>query len=571
MIDELGKAKTIAELERITGASKNIIAKLEANAQMPKHRLPHNLCIDEVKAFPKRIAIRRGEPHMASCIYDADEKTLVDMLAGDDPKTVTAYLESFTKGERDAVATISCDLNGFYISLAEKFFPGAVIYADKTVCPERQDLGDHRPGRKGPPAQTGCDNEIPVSECGAQERAAEEKEDPLMTKYAVESEYCSVFGMDVHARTTTIKGLDRSTGETRMKRFNDAPAPAAIASWMKQNFAGPWYAAYESGCTGFHLCRELRREGIGCDVVAVSSIARSADDKQRKNDSRDATRLLSELVSMEKTYTAVWTPDPETEAMRDLCRARVAAVDAVKVAKLQTSAILLRHGYVWNEKTPDGTLKNSWTKNFVAWIKSADLGDACANEALAFSLRAVEEGAERVKDLEAKLDTLCDLPRWKPYVDAISLLRGVGKLTALTLACEIGSFHRFRSGRDVSKWLGTVPSHSESGGKGHHGGITKAGNAVCRTLLVEGITGSGRYKYKSSKALRAGQVVSPDVKAVCRKADRRLAKRRQHLSEQKKHPNKIKIAIANELIRWVWVIGCMVEDEQTVRIISRPA
>ncbi len=131
VLDELGKGKTIAELERITGASKNILAKIEANAQMPKHYLPHNLCIDEVKAFPKRIAIRKGEPHMASCIYDADKKTLVDMLAGDDPKTVTAYLESFTKGERDAVATISCDLNGSYISLAEKYFPGAVIYADK--------------------------------------------------------------------------------------------------------------------------------------------------------------------------------------------------------------------------------------------------------------------------------------------------------------------------------------------------------------------------------------------------------------------------------------------------------
>ncbi|WP_165063135.1 ISL3 family transposase [Adlercreutzia sp. ZJ154] len=129
--DKLGQGKTIAELEHTTGASKNVLSKIEASAPMPKHRLPYNLCIDEIRAFPKKVAIRKGEPHMASCIYDADKKTLVDMLAGDDPKTVTEYLESFTKGERDAVATISCDLNGSYISLAEKLLPGAVIYADK--------------------------------------------------------------------------------------------------------------------------------------------------------------------------------------------------------------------------------------------------------------------------------------------------------------------------------------------------------------------------------------------------------------------------------------------------------
>ena len=108
-----------------------------------------------------------------------------------------------------------------------------------------------------------------------------------MAKYTIESRYCSTFGMDVHARTTTVKGIDRSTGATATKRFDDVPAPSEIASWMQGEFSGPWYAAYESGCTGFHLCRELRALGIDCDVVAATSIARSDADKKRKNDRRD--------------------------------------------------------------------------------------------------------------------------------------------------------------------------------------------------------------------------------------------------------------------------------------------
>lgn len=66
-----------------------------------------------------------------------------------------------------------------------------------------------------------------------------------MAKYTIESEHCSTFGMDVHARTTTVKGLDRSTGETKTKRFDNTPSPAEIASWMQAEFAGPWRAAYE--------------------------------------------------------------------------------------------------------------------------------------------------------------------------------------------------------------------------------------------------------------------------------------------------------------------------------------
>lgn len=392
-----------------------------------------------------------------------------------------------------------------------------------------------------------------------------------MAKYTIEAAYCSVFGLDVHARTTTVKGLDRSTGETMTKRFNDCPSAVAIASWMKEGFTGPWYAAYESGCTGFHLCRELRALGVDCDVVAVSSIARSADDKQRKDDRRDASRLLAELASIEPTCSLVWTPDPEVEAMRDLCRARTDAVMAVKSAKLQASAILLRHGHVWNEKTGRGTLRNAWTQDYVKWAKSADLGDPLANEALACYLRAVEEGKERVKDIEERLDELAELPRWKPYVDALSLLWGIGRLTALTLTAEIGEFHRFGGGRDVSKWLGTIPAQSASADKSSHGGITKAGNEHCRTLLVEGISGNGRYTFRDSKRLKRGQVVSPEVKAACRKADRRLAKRREHLKSKKMHANKVKIAVANELIRWVWAIGCMVEDEQLAAQRERPA
>lgn len=94
--------------------------------------------------------------------------------------------------------------------------------------------------------------------------------------------------MDVHARTITVKGVDGSTAATAAKRFDDVPAPSEIASWMQGEFTGPWYAAHESGRTGFHLCREPRALGVDCDIVVIASIARSDSDRKRKNNRRDA-------------------------------------------------------------------------------------------------------------------------------------------------------------------------------------------------------------------------------------------------------------------------------------------
>ena len=51
-----------------------------------------------------------------------------------------------------------------------------------------------------------------------------------MAKCTIESEHRSTFGMDVDARRTTVKGLDRSTGETKTRCFDDVPTPAEIAS-----------------------------------------------------------------------------------------------------------------------------------------------------------------------------------------------------------------------------------------------------------------------------------------------------------------------------------------------------
>lgn len=384
-----------------------------------------------------------------------------------------------------------------------------------------------------------------------------------MTQYTIHSAYASVIALDVHARTVTAKGIDLATGETKAKRFNNCPIPEEIVSWVEKHFPSPHYAAYESGCTGFNLAHKLTELGITCDVIAVSTIARSSDDKQRKSDRKDAKRLLQELLIPKSSLSRVWLPDKECEGVRDFLRCYQDAVDARKRLKQQTLALLLRHGFVWNEKTPRGKTKPAWKGPFMKWINSLDLGSSYANAAFSSHLFAITEKDEQIKRMRIQIEDLAQQPRWKPYVDAFICIEGVASYAALVYAAEFGDFSRFKNGRSVSRYVGVTPkSHASGDKKENNGAITKAGNGHLRLVAVEGCTSLPMRKMKPIK-LNPDQVVSEKVLTLCRTCNRRLSEKYCRLTQVSKKPSNVaKIAAVSEMVRWIWVIGCTVQEEQ---------
>jgi transposase len=81
---------------------------------------------------------------------------------------------------------------------------------------------------------------------------------------------------------------------------------------------------YEAGPTGYGLYRLVTALGHDCAVVAPSLIPRRPGERVKTN-RRDAVALAKLLRAGE--LTAVWVPDEGHEAMRDLIRARSAAVE----------------------------------------------------------------------------------------------------------------------------------------------------------------------------------------------------------------------------------------------------
>lgn len=372
-------------------------------------------------------------------------------------------------------------------------------------------------------------------------------------------EFTTQVGMDVHARSISCRAMDVRTGELWSTTVSGDGMEAALVEWLRK-LPRPVRCAYESGCTGFALQRLLEGEGIRCDVVAVSTLPRSPKDKMHKDDKRDAGVLLREMCNPAGDASLVWVPGPEVEGARDLARAAWGATLEVKSAKQRVGSLLLRHGFVWNERTPTGRPKAVWGKEWREWARKADLGDPLSNRVRDEWMATVELLERREASLAGAVAEAAESPRWKPYVDALCRLKGVRTGTAFLAAAEFGDFSRFRNGRSVSRWAGCTPSEHSSGEGRRRGGITKEGNGHLRRALMEGASTLSRQTSRAKQA-RRGHEASAAVEEIALAANERLRLRYEHLRDAGKSANSAKVAVVSEQVRWMWAIGVQVDRE----------
>jgi len=114
---------------------------------------------------------------------------------------------------------------------------------------------------------------------------------------------------------------------------------------------------YEAGPCGYGIQRHLSARGHDCVVVAPSLIPKRAGDRV-KTDRRDAASLAR--LHRAGELMAVWVPDPRHEAMRDLVRARLDAVHALRPARQQLSGFLLRQGCHYGRPLGPSCIAAGW-------------------------------------------------------------------------------------------------------------------------------------------------------------------------------------------------------------------
>jgi len=361
-------------------------------------------------------------------------------------------------------------------------------------------------------------------------------------------------GMDVHKETIVIAVT--ATGEVgKAMAYGTVPNTAAaletLVKRLRQAGNGPLKFCYEAGPCGYGVHRTLTKMGEECMVVAPSMIPRKSGERQ-KTDKRDAANLA--VLHRGGLLTAVWVPDAAHEAMRDLIRARLAAVRAVRTARQQLSAFLLRHERVYpGNRAP-------WTKAHRGWLADQAFAQPAQQIVLEESIEAVRLSEQRRDRVDGYLRA--QIPSWSlfPLVQNLCALRGLDMIGGAGLAAAIGDPSRFATAPDFMAYLGMVPSEHTSGPKRRIGAITKAGDIHARTLLIEAAH-SYRFPARiSRRKLAAVDAVPEAVRAIAWKAQTRLCQRYRSMVAKGK-PNQVVVtAIARELAGFVWSIACITSD-----------
>jgi transposase len=289
------------------------------------------------------------------------------------------------------------------------------------------------------------------------------------------------------------------------------------------------------------LQRDLLDQGVDCQVIAPSLIPRKPGERI-KTDRRDA-RKLAELLEG-GLLTEVHPPTPEDEAVRDLCRAREDAKEDEVRARHRLGKFLLRRGLRWGKK--------NWTLAHRQWLRGLQLEHPADQSIFEAYCIALDQATERVRMIEL---ALTDWAVKEPYATPVSWLRcfhGIETVTAMTLVTELHDFRRFRRPRELMSYLGLIPSEHSSGVHTQRGGITKTGNGHARRVLIE-CAWHYRHPAKVSRTLKKRRDGQPArVIAIADKAHRRLSGRYRRMTSRGKEHNKVVVAIARELVGFLW-------------------
>ncbi len=247
------------------------------------------------------------------------------------------------------------------------------------------------------------------------------------------------------------------------------------------------------------LCHEL---GLKTLVCSTNDEAWQWSKVKRKTDKDDALKL-ARMASL-KGLSPVHVPTPEVRERRTLIKYRKTLSQRINSIQNSIRALFANHGI----EIDSG--KRAWCtgrKTINAYrrpIAECEVSELWRGQ-LDLELIQLDALAEHLKEIESRLEQLA---KEDPQVQRLMTIPGVGRKTAEVLVATIDDPHRFKTGRQVSSYLGLVPKQYQSGQVDRNGRITKRGNRLTRTILVECAWVSTRYNAWSKttyERIRGGQ------------------------------------------------------------------
>ena len=356
-------------------------------------------------------------------------------------------------------------------------------------------------------------------------------------------------GLDVDDTQYHGSALDNSTGE--ILNFKSRPTLKGLLGQLEKlckYFPNSTFKiCYEASYIGFILQRDITNKGYHCDVVAPTSIP-SPRGRQIKTDRIDAIQLAQFYANGLMTFVAV--PEIEQEQDRDLLRSRQKMIAHQRELRTHIQALLRRNGRHFRAETH---YKSHWTKAHYFWLERAiEAASGSFKVNLALLVRQLKGIDSLLAEYGQQIEALARTQRYEESVQALTCYKGIKNLFALTMITEIGDVKRFPHPRKLASWIGMDIREYSSGGKHNRFGITKQGNRYLRTAFVEANQRGYRTARISNDLKSRRKNTAPELIDIANRCLKRLNAKGNRLLIAGKHPNKVKVACAREMVGFVW-------------------
>lgn len=278
----------------------------------------------------------------------------------------------------------------------------------------------------------------------------------------------STIGLDIAKNVFQVHGVDQQGNVVVRRQLRRRQVLKFFAK------LSPCLIGIEACATAHHWARELRK--LGHEVRLMPARYVKPYVKRNKNDAADAEAICEAVTRPTMRFVPIKTIDQQSVLMvhrtRQLfVRQRTSLINSIR-------AHLAEFGIV------AGVGRNGVEVLLTLIAEGKDE-------------RVPPEARDCLVALAAQLDLIkrqilgadrriLAWHRSNSMSKRLEAIPGLGPLGASALVASIPDPHVFRSGRDMSAWIGIVPKQNSSGGKERLGSISKAGNRYLRKLLVVG-------------------------------------------------------------------------------------
>jgi transposase len=166
--------------------------------------------------------------------------------------------------------------------------------------------------------------------------------------------------------------------------------------------------------------------------------------------------------------------EKELRELKSLIQTRDKLVKLRSSLKNKIHGILLEHGIQSKRKMFS-------SKKALQEVLKAEVSETSRFE-LEVIVKQIESLTEGIEELEKKIGEGGEGLKGQKNLQSIT---GIGKLSSTIILCAIGDIKDFESKKKLAAYAGLVPRVNESNERIRHGRITKRGNKIFRTTLVQ--------------------------------------------------------------------------------------